>query len=145
MTILQNFQRIFETISKDPIQYRIECLNVAINTNMGLYEKELNSDGMTIYMLLKKLIQNCREWHEVEKVHKALESFYNYFHTEKCMDIARTEVFLKLAVYRGYLSKIELDVVVSDKDFIFLQNIFKNLSFEFLENSPQADTIRFEM
>ena len=141
MTILQNFQRIFETISKDPIQYRIECLNVAINTNMGLYEKELNSDGMTIYMLLKKLIQNCREWYEVEVVLKALENFYNYFHIEKCMDIARTEVFLKLAVYRGYLSKGELDDLVSANEFFILKDIFKNLGIDFLENPPPPETI----
>jgi hypothetical protein len=142
MTILQNFQQIFETVSANPIQYRIECMNVAVNTNMGLYEQELNSEGMSIYMLLKILIQKCSEWQDVEKVAKALEDFYNYFLIEKCIDIARTEVLLKLAVHRGYISKGELGFLISEKEFLSLQNTFKNLGSEFLNEPPTLVSIR---
>ena len=124
MTILLNFQTAFKRISKDPIQYRVECLNVAINTHIGLYEQEKDFDGMNVYVSIKNLVKNCVEWTEVEQVLNGLENFYNFFHIENNFDILRTEAILKISLYRGYFSNSELDNIVSNKNFLKIQNIF---------------------
>ena len=90
MTILLNFQSAFKRISKDPIQHRVECLNVAINTHIGLYEQEKDFDGMNVYVSIKYLVKNCVEWNEVEQVLNGLENFYNFFHIENNFDILQT-------------------------------------------------------
>jgi hypothetical protein len=141
MTILLNFQNLFNNVSTDPIHYRIESLNVALNTHIGLYKHEMDTDSMSVYMLIKSIIKNCACWYEVENKLKALQDFYNFFHIENSLSIEHTESILKFSIYRGYFSNSELDNIVKEKDMLEIHNIFKELGSNFLKNPPEIDSI----
>jgi hypothetical protein len=143
MLSLKILKQLVSTISKTPAQHRIECINVAINTNLGLYEQELNGDAMSIYILLKKLIERCLKWDDVENILQALEDFQNYFLKFKCLDIVRIEILLRLVIHRGYITIDEIDELGKGVDFLTLRNIIHRLGAELLAIPPQNDLIVF--
>ena len=69
---LQSHMRI---TAKDPIEHRLECLEVAARTNHGLYSQENDFEGAAIYSPIITMVEQCTTWEEMQNVANAFEEF----------------------------------------------------------------------
>jgi hypothetical protein len=124
---LQSHMRI---TAKDPIEHRLECLEVAARTNHGLYSQENDFEGAAIYSPLITMVTQCTSWEEMQTVANAFEEFVDIVDKSQPIwsniDDSWKEAYLKLVLVRGYTTQNELTGLGIDFNDLRFQELMRN-------------------
>jgi len=137
---LQSHMRI---TAKDPIERRLECLEVAARTNYGLYSQENDSEGAAIYSPIITMVEQCTTWEEMVNVANAFEEFVDI--VDKCQPIWSNidrywkEAYLKLVLVRGYATQNELSGLGIDFNDLRFQELMRNFKIDIHDEAKLGD------
>jgi hypothetical protein len=137
---LQSHMRI---TAKDPIERRLECLEVAARTNYGLYSQENDFEGAAIYSPIITMVEQCTTWEEIQTVANAFEEFVDI--VDKSQPIwsnindSWKEGYLKLILVRGYTTQNELTGLGIDFNDLRFQELMRNFKIDIRDGSDQDD------
>ena len=124
---LQSHMRI---TAKDPIEHRLECLEVAARTNHGLYSQENDFEGAAIYSPIITMVEQCTTWEEMQNVANAFEEFVYIVDKSQPVwsniDDSWKEAYLKLVLVRGYTTQNELTGLGIDFNDVRFQELMRN-------------------
>ena len=124
---LQSHMRI---TAKDPIEHRLECLEVAARTNHGLYFQQNDFEGAAIYSPIITMVEQCTTWEEMQNVANAFEEFVYIVDKSQPVwsniDDSWKEAYLKLVLVRGYTTQNELTGLGIDFNDVRFQELMRN-------------------
>ena len=124
---LQSHMRI---TAKDPIEHRLECLEVAARTNHGLYSQRSDFEGAAIYSPIITMVEQCTTWEEMQNVANAFEEFVYIVDKSQPVwsniDDSWKEAYLKLVLVRGYTTQNELTGLGIDFNDVRFQELMRN-------------------
>ena len=124
---LQSHMRI---TAKDPIEHRLECLEVAARTNHGLYSQRSDFEGAAIYSPIITMVEQCTTWEEMQNVANAFEEFVYIVDKSQPVwsniDDSWKEAYLKLVLVRGYTTQNELTGLGIDFNDVRFQELMQN-------------------
>ena len=124
---LQSHMRI---TAKDPIEHRLECLEVAARTNHGLYSQQNDFVGAAIYSPIITMVEQCTTWEEMQNVANAFEEFVYIVDKSQPVwsniDDSWKEAYLKLVLVRGYTTQNELTGLGIDFNDVRFQELMRN-------------------
>jgi len=141
---LQSHMRI---TAKDPIEHRLECLEVAARTNYGLYSQENDFEGAAIYAPIITMVEQCTTWEQMQTVANAFEEFVDI--VDKSQPIwsninnSWKEAYLKLILVRGYTTQNELTGLGIDFNDLRFQELMRNFKIDIRDGSDQGDVRTF--
>ena len=136
-----NIERIIKQVAKDPIQHQIECLEVAINTHLYLYEQEENEDGSNLFSTLQYIFKGCKNLDEAIHKMDSLKFIENSIDPSiTSRDQRSFNTLLKLGIARRYLSFGELNDFGIQYINIKLIESFKTLGIDCIEK-PEPPSI----
>ena len=136
-----NIESIIKQVSKVPLEHQIECLEVAINTNLGLYEQEENEDSTNLFSTLKLIFTDCKNLDEA--IHKmgSLKFIENTIDPSiTTRDQRSFNTLLKLGIARGYLTYGELNDFGIQHINKKLIESFNTLNIDYIEK-PEPPSI----
>ena len=137
---LQSHMRI---TAKDPIEHRLECLEVAARTNHGLYSQQNDFVGAAIYSPIITMVEQCTSWDEMVKVANAFEQFVDII--DKSQPISSNvdrfwkEAYLKLVLVRGYTTQNELSGLGIDFNDLRFQEIMRDFKIDVHDDAKLGD------
>ena len=140
---LLSLQSHMRLTAKDPIEHRLECLEVAARTNHGLYSKENDFEGAAIYSPIITMVEQCTSWDEMVKVANAFEQFVDIIDKSKPtslnIDDYWKEAYLKLVLVRGFTMQIELSGLGIDFNDLRFQEVMRDFKIDVHDMSHQGD------
>lgn len=138
----RNIERVINNVQKDPKEYQIECLEVAINTHLGLYEQEGNEECVSLYITIRELFKNCQNLDDARKRLDALQFI------EKSIDPSKTtkkqsslNTVLRLGVLRKYLTHLEIleyGILTMSEELV---DAFKQLGIDLIEKAKAPSVL----
>lgn len=138
-----NIERIIQQVSKDPLEHQVECLEVAINTHLGLYEQEENEVSTNLFSTLKLIFKGCKNLDEAIHKMDSLKFIENTIDPSiTTRDQRSFNTLLKLGIARGYLTYGELNDFGIQHINIKLIESFNALSIDYIEK-PDPPSIVF--
>lgn len=138
-----NIERIIKQVSKDPLEHQVECLEVAINTHLGLYEQEKNEVSTNLFSTLKLIFKGCKNLDEAILKMDSLKFIENNIDPSiTTRDQRSFNTLLKLGIARGYLTYGELNDFGIQHINIKLIESFNALSIDYIEK-PDPPSIVF--
>lgn len=127
---LLSLQSLMNSMEKNPLEHRLECLEVAARTHHGLYSQENDFEGAAIYSPLITMVKQCTTWDEMVKVANAFEQFVEMIDSSKPIssniDRYWKEAYLKLVLVRGYATQNELTGLGIDFNDLRFQELMRN-------------------
>ena len=137
---LQSHMRI---TAKDPIEHRLECLEVAARTNHGLYSQRSDFEGAAIYSPIITMVEQCTTWEEMQTVANAFEKFVDIVDKSQPIwsniDDGWKEAYLKLVLVRGFTTQIELSGLGIDFNDLRFQEVMRDFKIDVHDMSQQGD------
>ena len=137
---LQSHMRI---TAKDPIEHRLEYLEVAARTNHGLYSQENDFEGAAIYSPIITMVEQCTTWEEMQNVANAFEEFVDIVDKSQPIwsniDDAWKEAYLKLVLVRGYTTQNELTGLGIDFNDLRFQELMRNFKIDIYDEAKLGD------
>jgi len=138
-----NIERIIQQVSKDPKEHQVECLEVAINTHLGLYEQEENEVSTNLFSTLKLIFKGCKNLEEAIHKMDSLKFIENTIDPSiTTRDQRSFNTLLKLGIARGYLTYGELCDFGIEHINIKLVESLNDLSIDYIEK-PDPPSILF--
>ena len=129
-----NIERIIQQVSKDPKEHQVECLEVAINTHLGLYEQEENEVSTNLFSTLKLIFKGCKNLDEAIHKMDSLKFIENTIDPSiTTRDQRSFNTLLKLGIARGYLTYGELCDFGIEHINIKLVESLNDLSIDYIE------------
>lgn len=138
----KNIEALLNQAQKNPLAHQIECLEVAINTQLGLYEQEENDVCISLFKTLHEIFKNCLNLEEAQLRLKALKFI------EKSVDPSKTiknqsslNTILRLGVARKYLTHLEVleyGILSINQDLI---DSFKEIGIQLVEEPDSPDIL----
>jgi hypothetical protein len=140
---LLSLQSHLRLSAKDPIEHRLECLEVAARTNHGLYSKENDFEGAAIYSPIITMVEKCTSWDEMVKVANAFEQFVDIIDkskpTSSIIDDYWKEAYLKLVLVRGFTTQNELCSLGIDFNELRFQEVMRDFKIDVHDESKLGD------
>ena len=137
---LQSHMRI---TAKDPIEHRLECLEVAARTNHGLYSQQNDFVGAAIYSPIITMVEQCTTWEEMQTVANAFEKFVDIVDKSQPIwsniDDGWKEAYLKLVLVRGYTTQNELTGLGIDFNDLRFQELMRNFKIDIYDEAKLGD------
>ena len=138
-----NIERIIQQVSKDPLEHQVECLEVAINTHLGLYEQEKNEVSTNLFSTLKLIFKGCKNLDEAIHKMDSLKFIENNIDPSiTTRDQRSFNTLLKLGIARGYLTYGELNDFGIQHITIKLVQSLNDLKIDYIEK-PEPPSILF--
>jgi hypothetical protein len=140
---LLSLQSLMSSMEKNPLEHRLECLEVATRTHHGLYSKENDFEGAAIYSPLITMVKQCTTWDEMVKAANAFEQFVEII--DKCQPIWSNidrywkEAYLKLVLVRGYATQNELSGLGIDFNDLRFQELMRNFKIDIHDEAKLGD------
>jgi hypothetical protein len=140
---LLSLQSLIRSASRDPVEHRLECLEVAAKTHHGLYLQENDAVGAAIYSPIIKMVEQCSSWDEMLKVATAFEEFVEIVAKSKPVstniNVKWKESYLRLVLIRRFTTQIELtDLGINFNDLRF-QEVMRNFKIDVHDKSQSGD------
>ena len=131
---LLSLQSHLRLIENNPIEHRLECLEVAARTNYGLYSQENDFEGDAIYSPIITMVEKCTTWDEMQTVANAFEEFFDIVVKSQPIwsniDDGWKEAYLKLVLVRGYTTQNELTGLEIDFNDLRFQELMRNFKID---------------
>jgi hypothetical protein len=133
--------------ARDPIEHRLECLEVAARTNHGLYSQENDFEGAAIYSPLITMVTQCTTWDEMVKAANAFEQFVEIIDKSQPnssnVDRFSKEAYLKLVLVRGYTTQNELSGLGINFNDMRFQEIMRDFKIDVHDDAKLGDVRTF--
>lgn len=137
---LQSHMRI---TAKDPIEHRLECLEVAARTNHGLYSQQNDFVGAAIYSPIITMVEQSTTWEEMQTVTNAFAEFVDIVDKSQPIwsniDDSWKEAYLKLVLVRRYTTQNELNGLGIDFNDLKFQEVMRDFKIDIHDGSHQGD------
>jgi hypothetical protein len=140
---LLSLQSLMRITAKDPIEHRLECLEVAARTNHGLYSQENDFEGAAIYSPIITMVEQSSTWAEMQTAANAFEQFVDIVDKSKPIwsniDDSWKESFIKLVLVRGYTTQNELTGLGIDFNDLRFQEVMRNFKTDIHDEAKLSD------
>ena len=125
-----SLKSLLNSMEKNPIEHRLECLEVAARTNHGLYSQRSDFEGAAIYSPIIKMVEQCNSWEEMLTAANAFGIFVDIVDKSKPIssniDRHWKEAYLELVLVRGYTTQNDLTSLGIDFNDLRFQEIMRN-------------------
>jgi hypothetical protein len=140
---LLSLQSLINSMEKNLLEHRLECLEVAARTHHGLYSQENDFEGAAIYSPLITMVTQCTTWEEMINAANAFEQFVEII--DKSQPISSNvdrfwkEAYLKLVLVRGYTTQNELSGLGIDFNDMRFQEIVRDFKIDVHDEAKLGD------
>jgi len=127
---LLSLQSHLRLTANEPIEHRLECLEVAAKTHHGLYCQENDFESAAIYSPIITMVEQCTTWEEMQTVTNAFEEFVDIVDKSQPIwsniDDSWKEAYLKLVLVRRYTTQNELNGLGIDFNDLKFQEVMRD-------------------
>ena len=138
-----SLKSLLNSMEKNPIEHRLECLEVAARTNHGLYSQRSDFEGAAIYSPIITMVEQCTTWEEMQTVANAFEEFVDIVDKSQpiwlSIDDNWKEAYLKLVLVRGYTTQNELNGLGIDFNDSSFQEMMRDFKIDVHDESYHGD------
>jgi hypothetical protein len=138
-----SLKSLLNSTEKNPIEHRLECLEVAARTNHGLYSQRSDFEGAAIYSPIIKMVEQCNSWEEMLTAANAFGIFVDIVDKSKPIssniDRHWKEAYLELVLVRGYTTQNDLTSLGIDFNDLKFQEVMRDFKIDIHDGSQQGD------